>query len=246
MSKPTILIVDDDAITRKMHSIYLKDPAWIIIEADGGEACLREVSKRNISLIVLDLSMPKMDGYAVVTQLKLKKEAADIPIILLTAQDNSCFEMSKSYEIGVSDFIPKPADAKILKRKAAVYLNQYQKLNDLKARLDAITERYNIIFARYSNPILIIDENEIIMDCNDNLQSLLDYTKDELLGKYFSKIFHFSSLDKFRNNLRALLAHESVGFQEYIIIAKGNKEITVNVNGIVSKKIVLFEITNKV
>lgn len=242
MRKHTILVVDDDPFTRKIHSKYLKDPAWRVVEAESGEACLNEVTKSTVSLIVLDLVMPEMDGYEVVTQLKLKKETADIPVILLTAQDDSSFEMNKSYEIGVSDFIIKPADAKILKRKAAVYINQYQKINNLKTDLEKITERCDLILNSLSNPMILIDENEIIVDSNSKLESLLGYMKGEIEGKNISEFVHSLSLDKFRSSLKMLLEEGAIDSREYIIITKDGRKMKVSVNGLALKKIASFEI----
>lgn len=242
MQKHTIMIVDDDPLTRKIHSKYLKDPNWHIIEADSGEACLKQVLKSSTSLIVLDLSMPKMDGYEVVAQLKLQMETADIPVILLTAQDDSSFEINKSYEIGVSDFLTKPADPKILRRKAAVYINQYQRLKELKTDLDKITERYNLIFNCHPNPAIIIDENETVVDYNSKIESLLGYAKGEIVGKNVGELIHSFSLGKFRSSLKELLDKGTVDNQEYKIVKKDGKGIDVTVKGRALKGIAAFEI----
>jgi PAS domain S-box-containing protein len=236
------MIVDDDPLTRKIHSKYLKDPNWHIIEADSGEACLKQVAASDASLIVLDLSMPKMDGYEVVAQLKLQKETADIPVILLTAQEDSSFEINKSYEIGVSDFLTKPADPKILRRKAAVYINQYQRLKEVKTDLDNITERYNLIFNCYPNPAVIIDEKETVVDCNSKMESLLDYSKGEVVGKNTGELIHSSGLDKFRSNLKELLNKGIIDNQEYKIVMKDDKETDVTIKGRALNGIAAFEI----
>lgn len=244
MQKHTIMVVDDDPLTRKMHSRYLKDPNWRIVEADSGEACLKEVLRSDISLLVLDLSMPEMDGYEVIAQLKLQKKTADIPIILLTAQDDSSFEINKSYEIGVTDFLTKPADSKILRRKAAVYIHQYQKLKELKTELDKITERYNLLFNGYSTPIILVDEDEIVVDYNTEIESLLGYAKGEIVGKNVSEIIHSFSRDKFQSSLKELLDKGIVDNQEYKIVKKDGKDIDVKLKGRALKGIAFFEVVS--
>lgn len=237
-----IMVVDDDPLTRKMHSRYLKDQNWRIIEADSGEACLKEVLKSTISLIVLDLSMPEMDGYEIIAQLKLQKETADIPVILLTAQDDSRFEVNKSYEIGATDFLTKPADPKILRRKAAVYINQYQKLKESRTELDKITERYNLLFNSHSNPAVMIDRNEMVVDYNPEIESLLGYLKGEIVGKNVSGIMHAVSLDKFRSSLKDLFAKGTIDNQDCKIVKKDGKDIDVTFKGRALKGIAFFEV----
>ena len=92
MSK-TILIVDDDADTRKTIQQVLEHNGFATIRATGGKAALNKLKKLRPNLILLDIMMPGMNGWAVCSQIKSSVELQDIPIVFLTAKSD---DMTKS------------------------------------------------------------------------------------------------------------------------------------------------------
>jgi CheY-like chemotaxis protein/anti-sigma regulatory factor (Ser/Thr protein kinase) len=86
-ARDRVLIVEDDASTRAMLRKTLERDGWEVAEAENGLRGLEEVARRRPSLILLDLMMPEMDGFAFVTELRATEEGRRLPIVVLTAKD---------------------------------------------------------------------------------------------------------------------------------------------------------------
>ena len=111
MSDIKIMVVDDEARMRKLVRDYLVKSGYLVVEAvDGEDAYNKFINTRDISLIVMDIMMPKMDGYE--TSAEIRK-ISNVPIILLTAKSDEKDEL-KGYEQGVDEYITKPFSRKIL------------------------------------------------------------------------------------------------------------------------------------
>jgi DNA-binding response OmpR family regulator len=100
-----ILVVDDDASCRDVAARLLRLDGHRVIAADGGEQCLRLVREQRIDLILLDVMMPEMDGFAVCRA--LRQMGSTIPVILLTAKDDNDTRL-EGIQLGVSEFLTKP------------------------------------------------------------------------------------------------------------------------------------------
>src|SRR5262249_50214087 len=87
-SRPTkVLLVEDDAIQRERVRGWLKGREWIVHEVDNGHEALAQLEADKPDVILLDLMMPEMDGFAVVAALQKEKAWRDIPVIVITARD---------------------------------------------------------------------------------------------------------------------------------------------------------------
>jgi DNA-binding response OmpR family regulator len=108
-----IMVVDDDPDTVRILSHYLKREGFSPTEATSGEEALRLLVDQNIEVILLDLMMPEMDGFAVMRELKKNPATADIPVIMVTARDD-LNARSEGMSLGVADFLAKPVFRKQL------------------------------------------------------------------------------------------------------------------------------------
>ena len=127
MSDIKIMVVDDEARMRKLVRDYLAKSGYLVIEAEDGEdAYDKFVSIKDISLIVMDIMMPKMDGYE--TSREIRK-ISNVPIILLTAKSDEKDEL-KGYEQGVDEYITKPFSPKILVARVDAILRRTNAIND--------------------------------------------------------------------------------------------------------------------
>jgi DNA-binding response OmpR family regulator len=123
-----ILIVDDEQRMRKLIKDFLQAKGFDILEAEDGEKALEvfETNKNNISLILLDVMMPKLDGWSVLRQIR---QESKVPIIMLTARGEEQDELF-GFELGVDEYISKPFSPKILVARVEAILkrtNQNQK-----------------------------------------------------------------------------------------------------------------------
>ena len=119
-----ILIVDDEARMRKLIKDFLVAKGYKIIEAEDGEKALEifEKNQPKISLILLDVMMPKLDGWSVLRQIR---QTSNVPIIMLTARGEEQDELF-GFELGVDEYISKPFSPKILVARVEAILKRSQ------------------------------------------------------------------------------------------------------------------------
>ncbi|MBS7008249.1 response regulator transcription factor [Anaerostipes sp.] len=111
MNDLKILVVDDESRMRKLVKDFLNRGGYQVLEAaDGEEAVDVFFSTKGIDLIVLDVMMPKMDGWEVVREIR---KVSEVPIIMLTAKDQENDEL-QGFDLGVDEYISKPFSPKIL------------------------------------------------------------------------------------------------------------------------------------
>ncbi len=127
MSDLKILLVDDEARMRKLVKDFLVKKGYIILEAGDGEEALEVFYKNNdISLILLDVMMPKLDGFSVLREIR---KVSKVPVIILTAKGEEEDEL-KGFELGVDEYISKPFSPKILSARVDALLRRANKLDD--------------------------------------------------------------------------------------------------------------------
>ncbi|MEG3911562.1 response regulator [Microcoleus sp. w2-18bC1] len=122
MKGKQILIVDDQEHLRELIQMCLEDLAgWDTLVAESGEECLQILQTERPNAILLDLSMPGMDGFAVYDRLQSDPITRSIPVILLTARVLST-DMAQFAQMGVAGVIPKPFEATTLPGKVTEIL----------------------------------------------------------------------------------------------------------------------------
>lgn len=113
MRKASILVVDDNKITTKLLRRYLEANGFEAREAFDGIDCLEKVEEKQPDAIVLDVMMPRMDGYETVKKLKEQDHTKHIPVVIVTAL-NDVPNQLKSIDSGADDFLSKPIEEKLL------------------------------------------------------------------------------------------------------------------------------------
>lgn len=166
MEQIKILVVDDESRMRKLVRDFLVKRGYEVIEAgDGEEALDIFYSDTKIELIILDVMMPKMNGWEVCKEIR---QSSKVPIIMLTAKSDESDELI-GFELGVDEYVTKPFSPKVL-----------------VARVEAILRRTNII----GNENITMESGGIVLDktahqvCVDGEVIELSYKEFELL-EYF-------------------------------------------------------------
>ena len=152
-----ILIVDDSEMNRAiLTEILQKD--YRILNAEDGEQCIEILEQKGtaISLILLDLVMPKMDGFEVLAVMNKKQWIEDIPVIMISSEDSAQF-IQKAYEFGVTDYIGRPFDAKVVYQRVFNTIKLYAKQRHL---LSLVTRQ--IYEKEHSNRIMITILSQIV------------------------------------------------------------------------------------
>ena len=125
MKNITILVVDDESRMRKLIKDFLIKKEYKILEAQDGEDALKvfEQNSEKINLILLDIMMPKLDGWSVLRQIR---QNSTVPIIMLTARGEEQDELF-GFELGVDEYISKPFSPKILVARVEALLRRTTK-----------------------------------------------------------------------------------------------------------------------
>ena len=140
--KQKILITDDAELNRMMLAGILGDE-YEILEAENGRQCMEQLRKHrgNISVLLLDIVMAVMDGFEVLTEMARLGYLEDIPVIMISTADSEDV-IRRAYELGVTDYISRPFDAKIVYRRVVNAINLYAKRRRLIALVkNQIAER---------------------------------------------------------------------------------------------------------
>lgn len=133
--KRKILIVDDLALNRAMLSEILISDFDVLTAEDGKEAIkIIDEKSKDITAILLDLQMPKMDGFGVLDYLRIKKLLKHIPVIVITS-DNSVENEKKCFDYGVADFIKKPFNDGIVKMRTKNCIDLFDYKNRLEEKV---------------------------------------------------------------------------------------------------------------
>lgn len=140
-----ILVCDDEVLIRNVIKEYLLLENYEVLEAENGMDAIEIVKTNDVDLVVMDIMMPKMDGYQAVREIKKIK---DIPFIMLSAR-NEEFDKLIGFDIGIDDYVTKPFSPK-----------------ELIARIKAVTKRTKGEDATYRYETLVLDDlaHEVTID----------------------------------------------------------------------------------
>ncbi len=177
-----ILVVDDESRMRKLVKDFLTKDGYIVIEAEDGQQALDAFyADKDISLIILDVMMPKRDGWEVCREIRTNSK---VPIIMLTAKSEERDELL-GFELGVDEYISKPFSPKIL-----------------AARVSAILRRTNSGAANQVMEIGGIVLNKVAHSVQvDGKEVDLSYKEFELLSYFFENKGVALSREKILNNV---------------------------------------------
>jgi CheY-like chemotaxis protein len=104
-----ILVVDDNESTREILNLFLSRGGYNVIEACDGLEAVKVATRECPDLIIMDLSMPVMDGFGAVRLLREVPEVREVPVIACTAHDTSIHRL-QAMAVGFNEFLPKPID----------------------------------------------------------------------------------------------------------------------------------------
>jgi CheY-like chemotaxis protein len=127
-----ILLVDDRIENLIALEAILSSRDHLLVRARSGEEALKALLTDEFAVILLDASMPGMDGFETAARIKRRERTRDIPILFLTAYENEPQHAFRGYEVGAVDYLTKPFDPWILRAKVSVFVDLYLKNRQLK------------------------------------------------------------------------------------------------------------------
>jgi putative two-component system response regulator len=118
-----VLVVDDDKHAVEILYRLLQKEGFEVLRAQGGKEALAIVAAQDVDVILLDVMMPEMDGFAVCTELRRQERTRDIPVLLLTAKDDMETRVL-GMKLGVSEFLTKPINKRELFARIRAQIHQ--------------------------------------------------------------------------------------------------------------------------
>jgi diguanylate cyclase (GGDEF)-like protein/PAS domain S-box-containing protein len=188
----TILVVDDDAGKRLALSAMLAPLGCEIVEAESGRAALQAVLSETFAVILMDVRMPALDGYATAKLIWQRRQCAQTPIIFVTAFGPDEIETT-GYASGAVDFIFTPIVRELLQAKVSMFIDLFLKSAELQRSLDAITllnaalrdseARSRAILQNVADGIVTANEDGLIESFNRSARRLFGYREEEVVGQ---------------------------------------------------------------
>ena len=130
-ARPRVLVVDDDAGGRRLTRAILHKAGFEIQEAANGELALELMQKLMPDLVLLDVSMPVMDGFTACTKLRLLPGGSAVPVVMMTGLDDTQ-SIERAFEVGATDFITKPINWTVLPHRVRYMLRASTAINELQ------------------------------------------------------------------------------------------------------------------
>ena len=200
-TRPRILLVDDQPARLVTYEAILAGLPVRTVSTSSGNEALQQLLKQDFAAILLDVTMPDMDGFEVARLIRGHPRLERTPIIFVTGAEVSTLDQLKGYEVGAIDYISVPIVSEILRSKVAVLVELHQRhlelrelnraLKDARAELDSryATEMahqrqlYEAILANTPDLAYVFDLDHRFVYANEALLKMWGKTRDEAIGK---------------------------------------------------------------
>jgi DNA-binding response OmpR family regulator len=178
-NKPVILAVDDQFHNIKLLEGFLVRQGYKIISAESGEEALGKFSGNQVDLVLLDVKMPGMSGFEVLTELRADKKTRRIPVVMITAYNENEARV-KAFESGCDDFISKPFDQyELLARVKSLLRIKF--LND---EIDEAREFAESVINTVREPLISLDQDLRVVTANHSFYDTFRVTPEDTIGKF--------------------------------------------------------------
>lgn len=201
--KPSVLIVDGSEMNRIILNEMLKDE-YRVLEADNGRTALDLVDRYGdeLSLVLLDIIMPGMNGFEVLGELSRRTVADSLPVIMISSEDSDDVVL-RAYELGASDYINRPFNARVVRRRVSNTIRLYAKQRRLTSLL---SQQYN---ERVKNSRMLIDIMAGVMELRNGESGLHVTHIEKLTELLLGCLVHRSDQFPLDNEQRSTIAMAS-------------------------------------
>ncbi|MEG0838552.1 MAG: response regulator transcription factor [Hydrogenoanaerobacterium sp.] len=183
MSMGKILVADDDKNICELLRLYLEKEEYIVVLANDGEEALAKFTAENPDILLLDVMMPKLDGWQVCREIRKKSEA---PIIMVTAKGET-FDKVLGLELGADDYVVKPFDAKEIVARIKAVMRRTGKTTTEHNIKEVVYDKLVVNMTKYELKVdgRVVDtppkELELLFHLASNPNRV--YTRDQLLDE---------------------------------------------------------------
>ncbi|NCE73692.1 DNA-binding response regulator [Anaerotruncus sp. X29] len=175
-----ILVVDDNQKIRRLIDIYLRREGFSTLLAETGDQALHLLGEQAVDLMIVDIMMPGMDGYALVRQ--LRENRMEIPVLMATAKTEFA-DKKEGFEAGADDYMTKPVDLEELVLRVRALLRRSRIYSENQIRIGEVTLDYNTLEVRLPGETVVLPQKEFYL-----LYKLFSYpnrifTRQELMDE---------------------------------------------------------------
>jgi PAS domain S-box-containing protein len=212
----SVLLVDDHVENLLALEVTLDLPGVNLVKASSGAEALRCVLRGSFAAILLDVSMPEMDGFEVARLIKLRVRSKHIPIVFLTAAIKDVESIYRGYEVGAVDYILKPIDADVVRAKVAVFVELYRRGEEIARQAELLREaderrreteiaelrgaterRYHRLADAMPQLVWTADASGLFTYFNQRWMDYTGYTLAQSLGTNWSSVVHPNDAQRF-------------------------------------------------
>ena len=219
--KQQVLIVDDSELNREILATMLEEDFYILEATNGEEALLVLQQNPGIALVLLDIVMPVKDGFEVLTHMAQTHMIEDIPVIMISSEDSE-ENIRRAYELGVSDYISRPFDSKVVFQRVLNTIKLYAKQRRL---ISLVTDQ---IYEKEKNSRLMVGILSQIVEFRNGESGLhvrhINVLTEMLLARLVQKTgkYHLSWSEQYLIALASAL-HDigKIGIDEKILNKPG-------------------------
>ncbi|WP_134687328.1 response regulator transcription factor [Brevibacillus migulae] len=173
-----ILVVDDEAHIRELIRLYLEDEGFAIIEKANGAEALEYAENHKVDLAIIDIMMPKMDGWELCESLR---QFGEMPILMITAKGEAA-DRIKGFKLGTDDYLVKPFDPVEMVLRVKALLKRYRIDASHTLALGSITldrKKYHVVYRDGQTVTLPMKEFELLYKLGSHAGQL--FTRDNLI-----------------------------------------------------------------
>jgi len=197
-----ILVVDDDKRMRESVRDLLGAYGFACIEAGDASEALRQLARQKPDLVLLDIQMPGMSGIDLLG--RIKQEFRHLPVIMVSA-DSTFENATEALRKGAADFLGKPvkAESLLLSVEGVLHKKRLEKaVEQMHLKLGLSEKRHRFIVENSPDIIYMLDEDGNFSFVNERTSSLLGYSPDEMVGRYFADFIHPEDLERVKYAVR--------------------------------------------
>lgn len=194
------MIVDDDAHIRELAGIFLKREGFEILEASDGVEALGKLEEIKADLVIVDIMMPKMDGWELCRQVKA---SYDIPVLMLTARGETSQKL-KGFQLGTDDYLVKPFEPLEMVARVKALLKRYRIISSQTIQAGKLLLDRKVYTVKVDSEELTLPLKEFELLFKLASEAGRTFTREQLIEDIWGFDFHgnFRTLDVHINRLR--------------------------------------------
>jgi PAS domain S-box-containing protein len=215
-----VLLVDDDPRSLMAMESLLTGPGRIIVKADSGQEALRQVLRHEFAVILLDVRMPRVDGFETAELIRQRDQSRYVPIIFLSAVDKLDEDVFRGLASGAVDYLFKPVVPEVLQSKVSVFVELYRMRERVKQ--EAVRhgeERFRLLVNSIKDySIILLSPEGIVTSWNPGARLIEGYEAQEIIGRHFSCFYTEEAIQRGYPGLELQIAatvgqHEDEGWR---------------------------------